>query len=601
MFINFPLIMTIGQCVASGNMGIQADIKALTVLGANGMGVATSVTVQNEQQLTIEPIKADLVAEQINATLAAFPVSAIKVGLLPTTDIVHAVADCLTHAKFPIIVDPVCVRQHGPFLLTPETLGILTARIFPLAALITPGVAEAAILAGMKIDKEEHIAAAGKKLLTMGPKAVLVTGWGRDIKSPEVTDWLFLPQRAPIRMAQKKIDIKDTTGCGSVFAAAIAAWITDDVSADAYGDAVASLESVVAKAQAYLHQCLQYTYERGEKKVVVIDLGAPLRDRLGMAAKKSPSRAEDAGIVGNSRALNTAVEMSQGLAPSMVPVLLLGETGTGKGIFAQFIHTLSGREKQNFISVNCAAIPDNLLESTLFGHRKGAFTGAIADLKGQFELADNGTLFLDEIAELPLASQVKLLKVLESGEVHALGAQKPKQVNVRIVAATNQDLKELIAQKAFREDLYYRLSVGVVRLPSLRERKDDIPLLAQYYLDKVNKTLPTPRFFTPATLLKLQSHAWPGNIRQLSNLVEYSARLSPHRMIDVEHLRFTEDDKPEELAFPSVCLEQHLATIRDQCIVAAVAQHNGNYSKAARCLGLTPQGVSRHMRLHHGQ
>ena len=218
-----------------------------------------------------------------------------------------------------------------------------------------------------------------------------------------------------------------------------------------------------------------------------------------------------------------ALGQAAALAPSTAPVLILGATGTGKELLAKFIHRMSGRPRDRFIALNCAAIPKDLAESILFGHKKGSFTGAICDQVGKFEQADKGTLFLDELGELPLAAQAKLLRVLQDGLVEPIGAKTPRKIDVRIVAATNQDLGKAILQKDFRDDLYYRLNVGEIRLPPLRERRSDIPKIALNILDYVNKTLRRPKRLSPAALSRLQGHAWPGNVRELQNVIERSA------------------------------------------------------------------------------
>ena len=205
------------------------------------------------------------------------------------------------------------------------------------------------------------------------------------------------------------------------------------------------------------------------------------------------------GIVGDHPSILKALETCALLAPSEVPVLILGETGTGKELFARFIHRLSGRPADRFIPINCGAIPAELVESLLFGHVKGAFTGALRDQAGKFTQADGGTLFLDELGELPLAAQVKLLRVLQDGMVEPLGAGVGRRVDVRLIAATNQDLRRAVREGQFREDLYYRLNVGEIQLPPLRERRSDIPKLALHVLDRLNARLKRPKRLTPGS------------------------------------------------------------------------------------------------------
>jgi len=211
------------------------------------------------------------------------------------------------------------------------------------------------------------------------------------------------------------------------------------------------------------------------------------------------------GIVGDHPAIGKALEIGAVLASSSAPILILGETGTGKELFARFVHRLSGRQLGRFVPLNCAAIPAGLVESILFGHKKGSFTGATSDQTGKFDLADGGTLFLDELAELPMPSQAKLLRILQDGLVEPLGAKKAHKGNVRVIAATNQDLRKAIQRGRFREDLFYRLNVGEIRLPALRERKSDVPKMALHVLDRGNGTLRRPKRLSPGALARLQN------------------------------------------------------------------------------------------------
>ena len=303
------------------------------------------------------------------------------------------------------------------------------------------------------------------------------------------------------------------------------------------------------------------------------------------------------GIVGDHPSMRRALEVGAMLAQSNAPVLILGETGTGKELFARLIHRLSGRPKDKFIAINCAAIPEDLVESILFGHKKGAFTGATIDQVGKFDSADKGTLFLDELGDLPLPAQAKLLRVLQDGLVEPVGERHPHKVDVRIIAATNQDLGGQVRQGKFREDLFYRLNVGEVKLPPLRERRSDIPKLALHILDKINGSLRTPKRFSPGTLTRLQRHAWPGNVRDLENVIERSARLCRRDVLEADDLLITEPvtyaDPLDTLPAPfeGFSLESFLGSARKQLILRALEASMGNQSKAARLLGITPQAV----------
>lgn len=239
-------------------------------------------------------------------------------------------------------------------------------------------------------------------------------------------------------------------------------------------------------------------------------------------------------IIGDSKALKEVLKQVEVVAPTDSTALVLGETGTGKELIARAIHRLSGRSERTFVKLNCAAIPTGLLESELFGHERGAFTGAIAQKAGRFELADKGTIFLDEVGEIPLELQSKLLRVLQEQEFERLGSTKTIRVNVRLIAATNRDLKSLVEAKQFRSDLYYRLNVFPVTVPPLRERPEDIPILVRYftqhYAVRMKKNIQT----VPAkTLDLLFRYAWPGNVRELENLVERSVILTQGTDLEV--------------------------------------------------------------------
>lgn len=302
------------------------------------------------------------------------------------------------------------------------------------------------------------------------------------------------------------------------------------------------------------------------------------------------------GIVGNHPSFLSAIETASILARSDLSILLLGESGTGKEKFARLVHALSSRAQGPFIPVNCAAVPKELAESFLFGHRKGAFTGAFANSVGRFEAADNGTLFLDEVAEMPVEIQGKFLRAIQEGVIEPLGAPASKAISVRFIAATNQNLPTALAEGRFREDLYYRLQVAELRIPPLRERRSDISKLAIFFLDEINLGLKPVRRFTAEALASIQGYDWPGNVRQLQNCVQRAAILSRGAEIRPEALGLgTTAGAAAPSAVPEPHLgfsvEDYLASVRSTLYERALDLSGGNQSEAARLLSVSPQAV----------
>jgi formate hydrogenlyase transcriptional activator len=289
-------------------------------------------------------------------------------------------------------------------------------------------------------------------------------------------------------------------------------------------------------------------------------------------------------IIGDSPSLRTVLKQVETVAPTDSTVLILGETGTGKELIARAIHRLSGRRQRTFVKVNCAAIPTGLLESELFGHERGAFTGAIAQKLGRFELAHEGTLFLDEVGDIPLELQSKLLRVLQEREFERLGATRTIRVNVRLVAATNQDLIRMVGEHRFRSDLYYRLNVFPMTMPPLRERAPDIPLLVRYFVQqyaaRMNKTITT---IPTKSMDMLVRYHWPGNVRELENFIERSVILSQGAVLHVPLA---------ELKVSESHSAKHVPTLQDaerDHIVRALRDSNwiiGGESGAAVRLGM---------------
>ena len=316
-----------------------------------------------------------------------------------------------------------------------------------------------------------------------------------------------------------------------------------------------------------------------------------------------------ADMVGNSRGFRAAYDLLQQAARSQIAVLLLGETGVGKELFARALHDHSARSKEAFVAINCAAIPHDLVESELFGVVKGAFTGALVSRPGRFERAHNGTLFLDEIGDLPPSAQAKLLRALQEGEIERVGDDKTRKVNVRLVAATNLDLRQLVRDGRFRADLYYRLNAYPISIPPLRERKEDIALLAKSFLAKYAATHGKKlRGFSDKAKGSLLAHPWPGNIRELQNTVERGVILAPSgSWVQVNHLFSScATEQPREFGLDtngelgvrrgesadSLCDTvlngvMTLDQVEAMLLQAAVDKARGNLSSAARMLGLT--------------
>ena len=291
------------------------------------------------------------------------------------------------------------------------------------------------------------------------------------------------------------------------------------------------------------------------------------------------------GIIGHSPVMQHLFELIENVSQSDAPVMISGESGVGKELVARAIHESSPRQNSPFIKVNCAALNENLLESELFGHIKGAYTGAERDRIGRFEAAHHGSIFLDEIGDIPLPTQIKLLRVLEEKEIERVGDHKTIPVDVRIISASNKNLEELIEQKAFREDLYFRINVFPIQSPSLREHPDDIPLLAQNFVEvSVKKSGKKVTGFTPEALDVLSTYRWPGNVRELRNTVEYALVLCNKKLIGVEHLppKIVNGDAISMARFT----EPKGVSEREE-LVRLLRKTGGNQSKAAEQLGVS--------------
>ena len=318
---------------------------------------------------------------------------------------------------------------------------------------------------------------------------------------------------------------------------------------------------------------------------------ARMNVRLEKLEKKVGQMYSFDSILGDSKALKAAVQLAQKVSVTDVPVLLTGETGTGKEVFAQAIHYNSKRGKQNFVAVNCSSFSKELLESEMFGHRAGSFTGALKDKKGLFEEANNGTIFLDEIGEMAFELQAKLLRILETGEYIKIGDTKPTRVDVRIIAATNRNLPEEIVAGRFREDLFYRLSVFEIHLPPLRERSGDVKILAEAFVRKFSEKLSySVTKMSPEFLVALSQQCWKGNIRELRNVIERSLIVCDGECLDVCDLPLeiqnSHYERSDEAAAPG---SFELAAMERRHIARVLEYTKGNKTETARLLkiGLT--------------
>lgn len=308
-------------------------------------------------------------------------------------------------------------------------------------------------------------------------------------------------------------------------------------------------------------------------------------------------------IIGNSPEMRETFRVMRHAASSESNVLVTGESGTGKELVARAIHSNSVRARRKFVTVNCGAIPEGLLESELFGHAKGAFTGAVADKRGLVEDADRGTLFLDEIGELAPPLQVKILRVLQEGELMRVGDPQPKKVDLRLIAATNRDLKKAIAEKMFREDLYYRLNVIPIELPPLRKRKEDIPLLVNHFIQKHSAKAADKNIsgISKEAMRAVMNYHFPGNVRELENTIEYAIAFTPGPAIDRDDLpRYIIEEKKlseEAKTIPLMPLREAKTQFEKSIVMAALIESEGNISEAARLLNIHRQNLQQKIRL----
>jgi two-component system response regulator HydG len=377
--------------------------------------------------------------------------------------------------------------------------------------------------------------------------------------------------------------------------------------------AFANVDDAVAAVKSGAYDFLTKPFPSNEVVAMTISKAAErkqLLDRMGVLEQRLEQKENFGELIGSTQKMREVYRLALGVAPTQATVLVLGESGTGKELIARAIHQSSNRADQAFVAVNCSAIPVDLLESELFGHVRGAFTGAFAQRVGLFEAANKGTVFLDEVGDLPLQAQVKLLRVLQDGEVKRVGSNELITVDARVIAATNADLKSKIAAGTFREDLYYRLHVIVIRIPPLRQRKDDIPLLAYHFLHKYARRMnrDVVRIGVEAMRL-LREQPWPGNVRELENAIEHAVVMAKSTTITPGDLPSAKDrpglsadqedappgSEPDALSLglrtlidlPFSHAKQRATEIFEQAYVQALLRRtSGNVSEAARQAGL---------------
>ena len=310
-------------------------------------------------------------------------------------------------------------------------------------------------------------------------------------------------------------------------------------------------------------------------------------------------------LVGNSPAMREIYALVEQVAPSSASVLITGESGTGKELVARTLHQLSPRRDKPFIGINCSAVPESLMESELFGHEKGAFTGAASRRAGCFELAEGGTLLLDEIAEMPSFLQAKLLRVIEERSVRRLGSRKEIDIDVRLLAATNKNPEDAVSKGTLREDLLYRLNVFRLELPSLKERKEDLPLLAQYLVSKLATKHDRPaRFLSPAALEVLQFHAWPGNVRELRNVIERAVIICSGEQIERHHFAPYPIDQRERLRHEDTItlpVGTPIEEVERQMIMRTLQKTKNNKTRAAELLGISLKTLHNKLNLYRGR
>ena len=363
----------------------------------------------------------------------------------------------------------------------------------------------------------------------------------------------------------------------------------------------ATVESAIEAMKLGALDYLQKPFEIDELLVVVnraVD-HQRLRTQHGYLLSERDEEFNQYGIVGRSRRVQEVIRTAEMVAKSKSTVLITGETGTGKEMVARAIHFHSSQRDMPLVKVNCAAIPENLLESELFGHTRGAFTGALTSKKGKFALADGGSIFLDEIGTMATALQAKLLRVLQEREFEPLGSERSQKVDVRVIAATNRDIRQMVADGRFQEDLYYRLNVIPIHIPPLRERREDIPLLVEHFIRKhAQRAGKRIDGIEPAVLQGLEAADWPGNVRELENTVERAVVLSPGPVIGPDVIRLLGVPSAAAPGLPSMLLRQNLDWAERESVRRALDSANGVKKDAAELMGISQRALSYYLAKH---
>ncbi len=436
------------------------------------------------------------------------------------------------------------------------------------------------------VDDEPELSRALSKLLGRNGYHVLTAGNGEE--------GLAILRREEIHLVLSDLQMPRMGGLDLLKAAQVVAPNTEFVIITGHGTIETAVGAMRAGAYDFIEKpfsintTLKVVRKALEKQHLIAE-NRDLRKRLAEIQGVNE-------IIGNSDVMRQAIDTARQVAGSSATILLTGESGTGKEVFATAIHGWSDRAKRTMVRVSCAALPENLLEAELFGYEKGAFTGAVARRKGRFEAANRGTLFLDEVGEMSQTTQVKLLRVLQENVIERLGGNEPIPVDVRIIAATNSDLPVMVAEGSFREDLFYRLNVINLELPSLRSRGEDVVLLSNFFLQKYNeKNGKQLAGFTPGALEVMAKYAWPGNVRELENAIERAVVLSKDSVVDVDVLPNSVVMGRQRYDVVNIPVGTTLRDAEMQLIQATLDSAGGDKETAANILGIASRTIYRKM------